>query len=85
MSGNVWEWTRSVKDKYPYLHNRDAHAERENSLLHGDAVYILRGGSYLDFRTTLRCDYRGAATARDSDSNIGFRVVLTKLVEASIS
>jgi formylglycine-generating enzyme required for sulfatase activity len=85
MSGNVWEWTRSVQGKYPYPQDKETRAKRENLFLRDDAVYILRGGSYVDFRRTLRCAYRGAAAARDHDSNVGFRVVLTKLGEESTS
>ncbi len=42
MSGNVWEMTRSPFQPYPYTGDDDG----EN--LSGDALWIMRGGSYAD-------------------------------------
>jgi formylglycine-generating enzyme required for sulfatase activity len=77
LSGNAWEWTRSVWGKsygepdfvYPY----DAKDGREN--LESEALRVLRGGAFRDGAWVVRC----ACRSRDDPSSrgrvIGFRVV----------
>jgi formylglycine-generating enzyme required for sulfatase activity len=78
LSGNVWEWTRSlwrdVKGKeygYPY----NATDGREN-LEAPDSIYrVLRGGAFwVDLRLA-RCAARGRGDPYSRGDGVGFRVV----------
>jgi formylglycine-generating enzyme required for sulfatase activity len=55
LSGNVWEWTRSLwKFGYPYDH-KDS---RENLEVGGDTLRVVRGGSFSAPIHRVRCAYR---------------------------
>jgi len=71
MSGNVWEWTRSLNESYPYQPGDG----RED--LQSDRARVLRGGSWDDDRTYVRCALRFGFNPGDGADNIGFRVVLS--------
>ena len=73
MAGNVWEWTRSPLQPYPYDESND------RSNLEADALWVMRGGGFADqspqlFRTTTR----GAAEPGARRPFIGFRVVISR-------
>jgi formylglycine-generating enzyme required for sulfatase activity len=68
LSGNVWEWCSSERRAYPYR----ADDGREN--LKGDAVRVLRGGSWLYDRDNARCASRNHFHPHLRFSNVGFRV-----------
>jgi formylglycine-generating enzyme required for sulfatase activity len=70
MSGNVWEWTSSPNQPYPYDPSDD------RSGLDQDALWIMRGGSYADNARIVRTSTRGAADPGARRPFIGFRVVL---------
>ena len=70
MAGNVWEWTHSLYEKYPYI----AKDGRENEKKFGDRV--LRGGSFLGNRQYVRCAYRNWYNSDYRDRGLGFRVSL---------
>ena len=72
MSGNVWEWTRSPYQPYPY----DEADDREG--LEGDALWVMRGGSFSDPARNVRAAIRGAAGPDVRREFIGFRVVITR-------
>ena len=72
MSGNVWEWTRSPWQPYPY----DETDDREG--LEGDALWVMRGGSFSDPVRNVRAAIRGAAGPDVRREFIGFRVVVTR-------
>lgn len=72
MSGNVWEWTRSPSQNYPF----DLADHRGD--LAEDALWIMRGGSYNDEANNARAAVRGAADPGARRPFIGFRVVLSK-------
>jgi formylglycine-generating enzyme required for sulfatase activity len=75
MSGNVWEWTRSLYKPYPYPDaGKDRHL-REDSTREG--LRVLRGGAFDYPSWGVRCAYRGRDIPDGRYGNIGFRVVLS--------
>lgn len=72
MSGNVWEWTRSPNQPYPY----DPADDRADP--GADALWVMRGGHYGDTARMVRTTTRGAAEPGARRAFIGFRVALTK-------
>lgn len=71
MSGNVWEWTRSPYQPYPFTVDDDF----EN--LSDDALWVMRGGSFNDAENNVRAAVRGAADPAARRPFIGFRLVIT--------
>lgn len=71
MHGNVWEWTRSVYQPYPYQEN-----DGRNDPQAGKGKRVVRGGSWYDrpYRATssFRLPYRDYQKVY----NVGFRVVM---------
>ncbi len=67
MAGNVWEWCSSLYKPYPYSRNDD----RENLSTTGPRV--LRGGSWNDNSSNLRCALRGLSAPTDRGNDVGFR------------
>ena len=72
MSGNVWEWTRSPYQPYPYAEADDRDG------LEGDALWVMRGGSFSDPIRNVRAAIRGAAGPDVRREFIGFRVVVAR-------
>lgn len=75
MSGNVWEWTSSPYQPYPY----DASDDRAD--LNVDALWVMRGGHYGDPARLVRTTARGAADPGARRAFIGFRVALKRTTE----
>jgi formylglycine-generating enzyme required for sulfatase activity len=73
MSGNVWEMTRSPLKDYPYNPNHDL----DN--LSADAIWVMRGGSYLDAVNNVRAAVRGGIDPGVRNPSIGFRVVISTI------
>lgn len=71
MAGNVWEWTRSPLQTYPY----DASDDRTN--LDADALWVIRGGGFADTPQLIRTTTRTAAEPGARRPFIGFRVVVS--------
>jgi len=71
MSGNVWQWTRSLYRKYPY----DPHDGRENFDESVREARALRGGSWDSTTVDLRGVARNVDDPDDWNDNVGFRVV----------
>jgi formylglycine-generating enzyme required for sulfatase activity len=74
MSGNVWEWTRSLPVPYPYSSETQTVGGREPV---GSARRILRGTSFGFVSWTARCAHRASAPADDRLDTVGFRMVLS--------
>ena len=72
MSGNVWEWTRSPYQAYPY----DESDDREG--LDADALWVMRGGSFGDPERNVRTAIRGGADPGVRRPFIGFRLVISR-------
>jgi formylglycine-generating enzyme required for sulfatase activity len=75
MSGNVWEWTRSLFADYPYPESGETLREREDSKAGGSRV--LRGGSFGNTPGSVRCTSRLNSVPDYWNAYIGFRVVLS--------
>ncbi len=84
MSGNVWEWTRSLWGekweepdfKYPY----DPTDGRENLDAPSNIVRVLRGGSFYLYLRFVRCSVRYGDNPDRWNWNGGFRVVVSPFV-----
>lgn len=72
MAGNVWEWTRSPLQPYPY----DEADDRSN--LDADALWVMRGGAFSDAAQLIRTTTRGAAEPGARRAFIGFRVAISR-------
>ncbi|MFT4863508.1 MAG: sulfatase activating formylglycine-generating enzyme [Pseudohongiellaceae bacterium] len=72
MSGNVWEMTRSPLQDYPYNSNDDLED------LSADAIWVMRGGSYLDAVSNVRAAVRGGIDPGVRNQTIGFRVAISR-------
>jgi len=73
MAGNVWAWTRSTYQPYPY-HSEDGRESINNVSDSGERV--LRGGSFGYHLDLARCAYRSRSLPVNGSDLIGFRVVV---------
>lgn len=74
MVGNVWEWTRSHwGNRYPYV----ADDGRENLEADDDIWRVMRGGSFWNNRSAVRCASRNRNYPVDRSHIGGFRVVVS--------
>ena len=71
LAGNVWEWTRSPYQPYPY----DPSDDRAG--LNQDALWVMRGGGFADGPQLIRATTRGAAEPGARRPFIGFRVAVS--------
>jgi formylglycine-generating enzyme required for sulfatase activity len=71
MSGNVWEWTRSPYQPYPFDPGDDG------GTVQSDALWVMRGGAFNDTEQMARATTRGGADPGVRRPFIGFRIVLT--------
>ncbi len=74
MSGNVWEWTRSLTKDYPY----EPGDGRED--LEACAVRVVRGGAFSSYRRFVRCSLRFRFIPDFGNWDLGFRVVVSPFV-----
>jgi formylglycine-generating enzyme required for sulfatase activity len=74
LSGNVWEWTRSLWDEYPYPLERIARRKREDLQAPVEESRVLRGGAFWYGHQYVRCAVRYGYVARVVYFGIGFRV-----------
>ena len=71
MSGNVWEWTRSPYQPYPFNPADD----REG--LEANALWVMRGGSFTDPERNVRTTTRGGGDPGVRRPFMGFRVAIS--------
>ena len=71
MAGNVWEWTRSPYQPYPFDETDD------RDTLGDEALWVMRGGSFEDGEQMIRSANRGGADPGARRRFIGFRVVIS--------
>jgi len=71
MAGNVWEWTRSPYQPYPF----DPTGTRID--LEAEALWVMRGGSFSDGEQNVRAAVRGGADPGARRPFIGFRIALS--------
>jgi formylglycine-generating enzyme required for sulfatase activity len=71
MAGNVWEWTRSLFEHYPY----DAGDGRED--VEAVGARVVRGGSFYFLRDLARCAFRDWYYDYNVSGNGGFRVCVS--------
>ena len=77
MSGNVWEWTRSLwgtdweKPKFEYPYRIDD-PERENPDAADDVLRVVRGGAWLGLSVFARCAYRSGLPPSSAAATWGF-------------
>ena len=69
IAGNVWEWTSSQHQPYPY----QADDGREEPT--GGALRTLRGGAFNDSENGVRCAGRVNYNPADASISVGFRLV----------
>jgi formylglycine-generating enzyme required for sulfatase activity len=81
MSGNVWEWTRSLWGTswsdpdfgYPY----DPEDGRETPNAEDSIRRVVRGGAFYNTESNVRCAYRNGHDPDYRNHNLGFRVVVS--------
>jgi formylglycine-generating enzyme required for sulfatase activity len=72
LSGNVWEWTRSVYHPYHYDPTK-----AETAALQPGNLLVFRGGSWINNARDARCAARFRYVPDYYDNYLGFRVVLS--------
>ena len=74
--GNVWEWTRSIFNDYPY--NQSASIE-VSGMIDEDESLVIRGNSFTEEEDDkLRASYRRTVSPTNSSEGVGFRCVRSK-------
>ena len=76
MSGNVWEWTRSVWGTYPYPSDQAGVAERESLEVREGVRRVRRGGAFFSSPRSARCAVRLGSGPYPHGGGMGCRVVL---------
>ena len=76
LSGNVWEWGRSLYEKYPYPESGKDLGEREDLAAGTDSLRVLRGGAFDHASNFVRCASRNGGAPHDWHNDSGFRVVV---------
>ena len=77
MSGNVWEWTRSLFGSHLYPPKGPERREREDLNAPDDVGRVLRGGAFLSGPEFVRCASYNVTVLDIRSGGIGFRVVVS--------
>jgi formylglycine-generating enzyme required for sulfatase activity len=78
MSGNVWEWTRSIYGDYPY----DPEDGREDLQAGVDVYRGLRGGAFYNDEGYVRCFLRNWRGPDHGYDYFGLRLVLAPFYDS---
>jgi formylglycine-generating enzyme required for sulfatase activity len=76
LSGNVWEWTRSVWGPYPYPADAAGQAERETREIREGVRRVRRGGAFFSSPRSARGAVRLGSGPYPHGGGMGCRVVL---------
>ncbi|HQF63389.1 MAG TPA: SUMF1/EgtB/PvdO family nonheme iron enzyme [Anaerolineaceae bacterium] len=79
VSGNIFEWTRSLSAKYPYPAPGPRRTDRELVTSENKEMVVVRGGSWDYVSRYARCAYRYGGSPDLRDVDFGFRVSLSPL------
>lgn len=75
LSGNLWEWTRSLGEfEYPYANKLK---ECENLKAKDDVSRVVRGGAFNYYPVLVRCAFRYRGYPNLGNFYQGFRVVVS--------
>jgi len=74
MSGNVWEWIRSLYRPYPYQRTDG----REN--LKEEGSRVARGGSFYGWHKNVRAAVRVSFGPNHRSDEVGFRLVVSPVL-----
>ncbi len=74
LSGNTWEWTCSLFDRYA-----PEHPPRRVDRVQSYHLVCIRGGSYATRLRYARSSYRGWAQPDQKSTSLGFRLTLTEI------
>ena len=77
MSGNVWEWTRSLYGDLPYPTDEEERTQRERPNAPPNRPRVLRGGAFYNSPGYVRCAYRNRYFPDGRFSYFGFRLLLS--------
>jgi formylglycine-generating enzyme required for sulfatase activity len=80
MSGNCWEWTRSLWGHYPYPESPGDLKRREAIDASRGQARVLRGGGFDDDAWSVRCASRDRLDPDSRGRLVGFRVVVRPLL-----
>jgi formylglycine-generating enzyme required for sulfatase activity len=78
MSGNVWEWTRSVWGSYPYPADEAVIGEREYLEVREGVRRVRRGGAFFSSPRSARCAVRLGSGPYPHGGGMGCRAVLRR-------
>jgi sulfatase modifying factor 1 len=71
----VWEWCADWYDKDYY---KQSPSQNPKGPSYSRWYRVIRGGSFRDGPSTVRCSTRGALTHDDRVKDVGFRIVRVK-------
>ena len=73
MAGNVWEWTHSLNQSYPYRSDDGRESEA------GSEQRVVRGGAGYSYASSIRCSIRAFKDPAHDFTSCGFRLCVSPL------